>query len=148
MIICDTREKNWSHIENFFKEHSIPYKVEKLDVGDYFSTDSPNIVIDRKANINEVFINLSKGKENIIRFTHECQRARKENKRLIVLIQSEKLTSVDDVAKIERNYFSRYTGKYLVNEMFRLSVAYGVEWKFCKRKDYAKTILQLLGVEI
>ena len=148
MIIVDSREKKWTFIQSYFVENKIGYAVKKLDVGDYCNTDSPNIVIDRKANINEVFINLSKGQENIIRFTHECQRACKENKRLIVLIQSEKLTSVEDVAKIERNYFSRYTGKYLVNEMFRLSVAYGVEWKFCKRKDYAKTILQLLGVEI
>ena len=146
MIICDTREKKWSHIENYFKEHDVPYKIEKLDTGDYFNPNKPNIVIDRKGSIDEVFSNLSKGKENILRFTHECQRAKKSGLRFIVLIESGTLASVKDVAAIETATHSRYTGKWLVNEMFRLTVAYGVEWRFCPKHKTAKTILQLLEV--
>lgn len=144
MIICDSREKCWFHIENYFKENGIEYKVEKLDTGDYFNPANPGIVIDRKGNIDEVFSNLSKGKNNIYRFTHECQRAKKAKLRFIVLIESGTLKEVKDVAAIESATHSRYTGKWLVNEMFRLTVAYGVEWQFCPKHKTAKKIIELL----
>lgn len=147
IVICDSRERCWSHIEWYFKEHNIPYRVEKLDTGDYFNPDNPSVVIDRKGDISEVFSNLSNGKNNIIRFTKECKRAKKSKLRFIVLIESPTLTSTKDVAAIESAKYAKYTGKALANEMFRLTMAYGVEWQFCKKNETAGKILDLLEVK-
>ena len=35
MYIFDSREKKNDHIKAYFDRNGIPYKVEKLDVGDY-----------------------------------------------------------------------------------------------------------------
>lgn len=58
MIICDSREKKWEHIEKYFIKENIDYIVQKLDFGDYMDTDNTKIVIDRKRNLNEVAQNL------------------------------------------------------------------------------------------
>ena len=75
MIIIDSREKKFEHIKAYFDKHGIPYEVRKLNTGDYFNTDNPSVVVDRKANLQEVCSNLSAGKSNRIRFTDECKRA-------------------------------------------------------------------------
>lgn len=35
IIICDTREQRWEHIQEYFDKKKIKYKVQKLDQGDY-----------------------------------------------------------------------------------------------------------------
>ena len=71
-ILVDTREKANSHIIEFFNKKKIPYKIQKLDFGDYscyipkgtidkFTTDiyfTNDFVIERKANIDEIASNL------------------------------------------------------------------------------------------
>lgn len=62
-VLVDTREKAWDHIEVAFNEMKIPYRREKLDYGDYsFITAkrdfSMSCVIERKANVNELYRNL------------------------------------------------------------------------------------------
>lgn len=49
-IIVDSREKKWKHIKEYFDEHKIKYRVEKLDVGDYtFELNNyPNLDLDNK----------------------------------------------------------------------------------------------------
>lgn len=61
-IIVDTREKVNEHIVNKFIENNIDYKSEKLNIGDYAIVDvngyMPNIVIERKASLDEILQNL------------------------------------------------------------------------------------------
>ena len=71
-ILVDTRENANSHIIDFFNKKKIPYKIQKLDFGDYscyipegtidkFTTDiyfTNDFVIERKANIDEIASNL------------------------------------------------------------------------------------------
>ena len=45
-ILIDTRENSNSHIIDFFNKKKIPYKVQKLDFGDY-SCVIPRGTIDR-----------------------------------------------------------------------------------------------------
>ena len=144
MLIIDSREKQWSHIQQYFDKHNIEYEVRKLETGDYFNTDNPNTVIDRKANLQEVCANLSSGKENRVRFVKECQRAFRENKRFIVLIEEGKYTSVRDVSLNWNSKYSGHTGRWLADAMFNIFCAYKVEWMFCDKKDTAEKILELL----
>ena len=85
MIVVDSREKKWEHIRDYFERNNIPYEFpHKLDEGDYVNTENPSVVIDRKANLQEICGNLQVGNGNIIRFTKECRRAYQRHKRFVV----------------------------------------------------------------
>ena len=143
MIIIDSREKKFEHIKEYFDKHGVPYEVKKLDTGDYLNTDNPSVVVDRKANLQEVCTNLSAGKSNRIRFTDECKRAFESHIRLIVLIEG---TNYKDIKEIRdwKSKHSWHTGRWLLDGMFRLSMAFGVEWKLCRKNETAKRIIEIL----
>ena len=146
MIIVDSREKKWDHIRKYFDDYNIEYFFpQKLDVGDYFNPDNPSVVVDRKANLQELCGNLSKGESNIVRFTAECRRAREQKIRLIVLIEAFGIRSVKDVARWKSKY-SKHTGKWLTDKMFAMTVSYDVEWAFCKRSETGKKIAEILKI--
>ena len=143
MIVVDTREKKWDHIKAYFEQNKIPFKVEKLDAGDYFSTDQGDVVVDRKQNLQELCGNLSKGNGNIIRFTNECRRAKEQGIRLVVLIEGTNCQTVKDVSGWKSKY-TKHSGKWLTDKMFNLTVSYDVEWQFCKKNETAAKILEIL----
>lgn len=79
VVIIDTREKENTHVIDYFKKNNIAYKVQKLDYGDYscylpigsfegqereiyFDRD---IAIERKFCIDELAMNLKDKKTNI-----------------------------------------------------------------------------------
>jgi len=143
MIVIDTREKKFEHITAYFDKHDIPYEVRKLDTGDYMNTDNPDVIVDRKQNLQEICTNLSYGKENVSRFTRECRRAFEDRVRFVVLIEG---TSYREVSQIMdwKSKYSKHTGRWLVKEMFRLTMAFGVEWILCRKNETAKKILEIL----
>lgn len=143
MIIVDSREKKWDHIRNYFDDNNICYTIKKLDAGDYINQSYPEIVIDRKAHLQELCGNLSKGNGNIMRFTREVARARKNNIRLIILIEGTMYQKTADVIQWKSKY-STHTGKWLYDKMFNLTVSYGVEWMFCRKRETGAKILEIL----
>lgn len=143
MIIVDTREQKWEHIKNYLERNNIPYKVEKLDVGDYKNTEHPQIVIDRKANLQEVCTNLQNGKENFHRFMKECRRAREQGFEFVVLVEGTNCKEIAD-AKKWKSKFSKHTGDWLVKQMRNLEYSYQVNWMFCKKNETPRKILELL----
>lgn len=79
VIIVDSRENKWQHIEEYFKKNKIKYRIEKLDVGDY-TFELPNyshlkldnlFLIERKGSLDELAGNFTKGRE---RFKREFER--------------------------------------------------------------------------
>lgn len=69
-IIIDTREQKNEHITSVLNEHNIMFESQKLDYGDYsFKIDgkdfSRSCVIERKANVNEVYGNISADRDRI-----------------------------------------------------------------------------------
>ena len=97
-IIVDTREKRNEHILDFFRNKNINYCIEKLSFGDYscklpvnlfdgqqreiyFSND---IVIERKANIDELASNF---KEDGVRIKTEMAHINKYNIRSYLFIE-------------------------------------------------------------
>lgn len=143
MIIIDSREKKFNHIEEYFKAHDVPYDVRKLDTGDYYNTDNPSVVVDRKQNLQEICTNLSKGKENVSRFTRECKRAFEDHVRFVVLIEGTNCRELNQI-KDWKSKYSKHTGRWLLGEMFRLTMSYKVEWKLCRKNETAKRILEIL----
>lgn len=69
-ILVDTREKAWDHIKAAFDEAGVPYRQQKLDYGDYsFVTSkrdfSMSCVIERKANVDELYTNFAQDRSRI-----------------------------------------------------------------------------------
>ena len=93
-ILCDTREQKNDYILKAFEKNDVNYKKQKLDFGDYAieSDDGfrPNLVIERKANLDELIGNIfEKCDEGI-----SCNRIHKEiircissETRMIILIE-------------------------------------------------------------
>lgn len=144
MIIIDSREKNFKHIADYFDKVGVHYTIEKLETGDYFNPEQPSVLVDRKSGLEEVNGNLSKGKSKHARFVRECQRAFKAHDRLVILIEEHAYKSVEDIKDWQSKY-SIHNGRWLANEMFRLTMAYGIEWKFCSKRESGKKILEILG---
>lgn len=146
MLIVDSREQKWSHIREYLERNNIPYKVEKLDVGDYMNTEHPSIVVDRKANLQEVCTNLQSGKENIHRFMKECRRAKDSGIELVVLVEG---TSCRDMADVKqwKSKYTAHTGSWLVKQMRTLTYAFDISWMFCKKNETARKILELLNYD-
>ena len=143
MIICDTREKKNSHIIQYFEQREIPYKVAKLDTGDYMNSDSSRITIDRKQNLDELCGNLFSPDRS--RFWREVRRAKDEGIKMIVLIeQGGKIKTLKDVPKW-RGKYTKVSGYSLYNEICRCHIAYGVEFLFCDKRSTGKRIAELLA---
>ena len=90
VVVVDTRENKWQHIQKYFESKNIKYEIRKLDVGDY-TFILPNypelemdnlVIIERKANLSELAGNFTKGRE---RFKNEFERLQPHQKIHMVL---------------------------------------------------------------
>ena len=107
-IIIDTREKNIEHIIKAFEKNNVKYERRALPIGDYIIEGPggyvPNIVIERKASIDELIGNLldtaTKDENGNNRFARELIRAKRINKKFILLVEDEKF------------YINMLTGNY------------------------------------
>ncbi len=146
MILIDTREKRIEHIERYFNQHGIEYRLEKLDTGDYQNTDNPNVIIDRKRNLDECAQNLYSADSS--RFWRELRRANEEKVKLIFLVEHGRgIRCFDDVLSWTSRYSLKINGKKIANEMFKAHVAYGVDWLFCMKHETPRRILELLNYD-
>jgi len=145
MFLFDSREKKNDHIKSYFDRHEIAYKVVKLDVGDYM-IEGGNVSIDRKRNLSELARNLM-NRSDKARFWREVRRAKDSRIKLIVLCEhSSRVKSIKDVA----SWFSPYSpvsGRALMEEIYRVTISYGVEFIFCDKRSTGKRIVDLLGGE-
>lgn len=143
MIICDTREKKNRHIIQYFEQREIPYKIAKLNTGDYMDSESNRITIDRKQNLDELCGNLFSPDRS--RFWREVRRAKSEGIKMIVLIeQGGMIKTLKDVPKW-RGKYTKVSGYSLYNEICRCHIAYGVEFLFCDKRSTGKRIAELLA---
>ena len=143
-VICDTREKKNRHILNYFDVNSISYKIQKLDTADYKIEGQDSVVIDRKQNLDELSRNLM-NKSDHSRFWKEVRRAHLSKTKMIVLCEhSKNVKSIEDVA-CWHSRFSPVSGRSLMEEIYRVHIAYGVEFIFCTKKETPKRLLELLG---
>lgn len=139
----DSREKKFDHIKSYFDKHEIEYEIRKLDVGDYQIEGKPQISVDRKRNLQELSKNLMNAKDHS-RFWKEVRRAREQKIKLFVLVEhGGQIKSIEDVAKWTDKY-SGVSGRSLANEIYRVHIAYGVEFLFCDKRSTARRIIEIL----
>lgn len=141
--IIDSREKKYDHIKAYFEKHGIEYEIRKLDVGDYQIEGKPQISVDRKRNLQELSKNLMNAKDHS-RFWKEVRRAKEQKIKLFVLVEhGGQIKSIEDVAKWTDKY-SGVSGRNLANEIYRVHIAYGVEFLFCDKRSTARRIIEIL----
>lgn len=142
-ILVDTREKKWEHIKKWFDKNNIEYEPKKLDEGDYQIEGQPNISVDRKQNLSELSKNLM-NKSDHSRFWKEIRRAREKGVKLYILCEhGGKIKSIQDVA-LWNDKYSGVNGRSLMNEIYRVHIAYGVEFIFCDKRCTARRIIEIL----
>lgn len=166
-ILCDSREhkgKN-NHVLQYFKDNGIEYEENiTFKVGDYCCCDNPNLVVDRKQSLNEVYSNLIQSHE---RFKRECLRAIEQNIELIILVEEEKVKTIDDVAKwvnprrqrwymIEKAHLNGKMLKYknpkkppisseqLMAVMRTFEDKYKIKFMFCPKMKCGETMIHIL----
>ena len=158
-IKVDSREKDNDYILKDFTAMKVEFSKEKLDEGDYEASDNPNFVIDLKNGIEEVQKNIAGNEAQRARFLNEILRCQLKNKKLVVLIRDEKIYALGGVqywkspkswrrnkktGKLELKPQTNVSGKFIMKVMERYREEFGIEWFFCKPKDSAKTIINLL----
>ena len=142
MYWIDSREKKNKNITDYFDRNHIEYEIKKLDTGDYMSSDNPFITIDKKYGLQELVGNICSPDSG--RFYREIRRANKEKIKLIFLVEQQGIKSLQDVSTWKSKY-STITGSRLQSEMYRIAIAYGVQWEFCSKKSTGKRIVELLN---
>lgn len=169
-IIQDTREQTGKHkhVMDGFQQLGINVVRSKLFVGDYTRIDNMTVCVDTKKDLCEVYNNLIQQHE---RFTSECKAAFSAGIKLIVLVEESGISSVKDVAnwknprvlrwerlrdahkagKRMKEQLSPYppvSSERLCKAMQTISERYHIEWRFCDKADTARTICDILGIEV
>lgn len=149
-LLCDSREK-WTQqagkpagrsLGDWFLQHGIQYRVQKLDVGDYM-LEGGSVVIDTKQDLEELSRNLMNRADHA-RFMKEVRRAHEQGLKLVVLCRhGGKIRSIQDVAGWHSKY-SPVTGRALMDEIYRIHISYGVEFLFCSKRATGRKILEIL----
>lgn len=95
IMLVDSREKKNAHVLDYLRKQNIPYRVEKLEYGDYsFMIPAQaagediyfhrNIVIERKASLEELSSNLAQERE---RFEKEFLKAGNDGAKLYLMVE-------------------------------------------------------------
>lgn len=135
-ILIDTREKKNQHIITALEGRKCPFKPHKLDYGDYtceFTTSEnkgvsfENIaVVERKANLDELAGNITKGRE---RFEREFMRAKNAKAKVFLMIES---GSYDDIQN--HIYRSALPSKSYLNTLFSWQQKYNITISFVSKR--------------
>lgn len=168
VIQIDTREKARAIVKivQAFDNAGVKHFSSKLPVGDYMNLDNPKLVIDRKQNLAELCNNTSSvpkkdadgrvkrrkdGKADceLYRFTDELQRANEYGIKLIILCEhGSSIKCLEDVQswvnpRLKESPLA-VSGQRLYKILLTLSKTYGVEFRFCDKRQTGKKILEIL----
>jgi len=122
-IIVDTREQKNAHLLKVFKKNNIEIIERKLDVGDYsFEIEGQSyekeLVIERKANLNELASNFTSGRD---RFNREFERSINNNTKVILLVEK---ATMDDIKR--HNYRSKFHPNAFIASLQSWSQKFGL----------------------
>lgn len=135
IILVDTREKKNDHILKYFDDKNISYQEQKLESGDYSFLLPKNkdlgiardiyfnnqIVIERKANLNELSGNFT---QNRTRFENELIRS--SNEKLILMIEN--ADGYKDI--LSHNYRTKYNPRSFIASLHTFKHRYNTDLMF------------------
>ena len=167
-IIEDTSQKIGQHnnISEWCAANGVKLIRQKLNVGDYQTP--PRVAVDTKKGMAEIYQDLIGEHE---RFRAECIRAQEDGIKLIILIEEEEISCLEEAEhwknprqkKWERDnaFIARAQAKgkmlnhkipkppvssdRLVGMMRAMEMKYGVKWFFCHPDKTGETIYSILS---
>lgn len=135
-VLADTREKKNSHILASLEGRKCPFKTCKLDYGDYSCeydaggktgiSFAKKVAVERKADLNELAGNITKGRE---RFEREFLRAAADGAKIYLMIES---GCFDDIAC--HRYRSALPPKSYLNTLFSWQDKFNITISFVSKQ--------------
>ena len=151
VIVVDTREKPRAIVKILaeFDRQGVKVVRRALNFADYFNPDRPDVIIDRKQNLNEIAFNVVQGRARFLREVERCNRA---GCRMIVLIEhSPRIRRLEDVINWKNPRLKvsplAVSGERLFRIMHAMGTKYGIDWQFCGKQQTGKRIIELLRSE-
>ena len=151
VIIVDTREKPRAIVKILaeFDRQGVKVVRRALNFADYWNPDRPDVIIDRKQNLNEIAFNVVQGRARFLREVERCNRA---GCRMIVLIEhSPRIRRLEDVINWKNPRLKvsplAVSGERLFRIMHAMGTKYGIDWQFCGKQQTGKRIIELLRSE-
>lgn len=146
-VVVDSREQKWAHIENTLRSTETPYDKRKLSYGDYsceavkpdgtLISLADRTVIERKASIDEIVGNFTKGRA---RFDREFRRALKDKAKVFLLIEDELLWQNIQL----HNYRSKMPPKALLATLCSWQARFNITVIACRKQDSGTLIKAVL----
>lgn len=145
IVLIDSREKNSSHIIDYFDKHKIKYETLALPSGDYsFALDAipeldlphktyyyNDIVIERKNSLEELSGCFSQTRE---RFNDEWNRCNAKRKYLLI-----ENNTYEDL--VSGTYDTKYNSKSFLASLHSFNAKYGLEIVFMPNKELAPVFI-------
>ena len=147
VIIVDTREVKWQHIQEYFDENEIKYKINKVDTGDY-TFILPNypeldmdrkILIERKGSIDELGGNFTVGRERVAR---EFERV-EDGQTLHLVLENFTWRKV-----LNGSYRSKFNPKAYKGSLIGWCIKYRVPYHQVVKQDSGEIIYEILKKEL
>ena len=143
IIEMDTRNQKDNYVTDYFDKHNIKWIRNKLYSGDVKLLNDTRVIIDLKANLEEISHNLCNSQEHS-RIHRELDRAKEIGcQEFIFLIKEDKIKTIEDL----QNWTSKRTkvkGSTLLKIMVTMKQKYGVRFIICPRKKIGEMIIKLL----
>ena len=141
----DTRNKKDDYVTKYFDKQGIKWIRNKLYAGDVKLLNDTRVIIDLKANIEEIAHNLCNSQEHS-RIHRELGRAREIGcEQFIFLIKEDKIKTIEDL----QNWSSKRTkvkGETLLKIFKTMSQKYSIRFIIVPKKNMPEMIMKLLGV--
>jgi len=144
IIEMDTRNQKDKYVTDYFDKHNIKWIRNKLYSGDVKLLNDTKVIIDLKANLEEIAHNLCNTQEHA-RIHRELDRAREiQCEEFVFLIKNDKIKSIEDL----QNWTSKrtkVTGKTLCKVMQTMKNKYDVRFIIVPKKQMGAKILEILS---
>lgn len=140
-VIIDSREQVNGHLTTWFDSKGIQHITRALETGDYSAilddeTFEDEVVIERKANLDEIAGNFTTGRE---RFEREMIRAKANGIKVFLIIEN---ASWHDI--MLHNYHSQLKPQSLIASLLSWQVRYNITVMFCRQDETASLLYSTL----
>ena len=144
IVEMDTRNQKDNYVTDYFDKQGIKWIRNKLYSGDVKLLNDTRVIIDLKANLEEIAHNLCNSQEHA-RIHRELDRAREIGcEEFIFLIKHDKIKTVEDL----QNWTSKRTkvkGSTLLKIMQTMKERYDVKFIIVPKKSMGAMIIKLLN---
>lgn len=140
-VICDTREVVNNHITSWLDKNNISHQSRALETGDYSvmlgdTTFEDEVVVERKANLDEIAGNFTTGRD---RFEREMIRAKAGGIKVFLIVENASWTDI-----FLHNYRSELKPQSFAATLLSWQARFNLTIIFCKPSETAQILYSTL----